>query len=270
MNHLLRGIAPIPESVWNEIDTEARERLAPGLAARKLVDFAGPLGWDYSSTNLGRVSALDGAPVEGLTAARRRVLPVVELRAPFTLARSEIQDAERGAADVDFESLDEAARLMARAENIAVFHGWAEAGIRGVAEACTHPAIALDEDFNAYPKHVAKAVQTLLRQGIAGPYGLALGTDGFTGVIEHTEHGGRPLFDHLKDILDSGPIVYAPGVQGAVVVSQRGGDFRFESGQDLSVGYSHHDADTVHLYIEQSFTFRVATPEAACSLVAPA
>jgi uncharacterized linocin/CFP29 family protein len=51
-----------------------------------------------------------------------------------------------------------------------------------------------------------------------------------------------------------------------VVVSQRGGDFLYESGQDLSVGYSHHDAETVHLYIEQSFSFRVATPEAACAL----
>ena len=28
-------------------------------------------------------------------------------------------------------------------------------------------------------------------------------------------------------------------------------------------GYSHHDADSVHLYLEQSFSFRVATPEAA-------
>ncbi len=270
MNHLLRGIAPIGESVWNELDQEARERLMPGLAARKLVDFAGPFGWEYSASNLGRVSALDAAPVDGLTAARRRVLPLAELRASFTLARSEVADFERGAADIDLESLDEAARLMARAENIAVFHGWAEAGMRGISEACAQPAIALDEDFNAYPRHVAKAVETLLRQGIAGPYGLALGTDGYTGVIEHTEHGGRPLFDHLKRILDGGPIVYAPGVEGAIVLSQRGGDFLFESGQDLSIGYSHHDADTVSLYLEQSFSFRVATPEAACALAPPA
>jgi uncharacterized linocin/CFP29 family protein len=270
VNHLLRGIAPIPESIWNEIDQEARERLSIALAARKLVDFSGPHGWDYSSTNLGRTSPLDAAPVDGVQAARRRVLPLVELRAPFTVSRSEIADGERGAADIDLEALDDAARAMARAENIAVFHGWMEAGIRGVAEACTHPAIDLDQDFNAYPRHVAKAVETLLREGISGPYGLALGTDGYTGVIEHTEHGGRPLFDHLKDILHGGPIVYAPGVQGAVVVSQRGGDFLFESGQDISIGYSHHDAETVHLYLEESFSFRVATPEAACSLAPPA
>ena len=49
-------------------------------------------------------------------------------------------------------------------------------------------------------------------------------------------------------------------------MSLRGGDFLFESGQDLSIGYNAHDADSVHLYLEESFSFRVATPEAAVAL----
>jgi uncharacterized linocin/CFP29 family protein len=59
-------------------------------------------------------------------------------------------------------------------------------------------------------------------------------------------------------------------VRGAIVVSLRGGDFLFESGQDLSIGYDHHDAEAVHLYLEESFSFRVATPEAAVALPAAA
>ena len=51
-------------------------------------------------------------------------------------------------------------------------------------------------------------------------------------------------------------------------MSLRGGDFLFESGQDLSIGYSHHDADEVNLYLEESFSFVVATPEAAAPLTA--
>ena len=264
MNHLLRERAPITEAGWNELDGEAKERLAPALAARKVVDFGGPHGWDYSATNLGRVAALD--EFENVGAARRRVLPVVELRAAFTISRSELDDLERGAEDIDLGPLDEAARRIAHAENVAVFHGWLDAGMRGIAEACTHPAVALSGDFNAYSRHTAEAVETLLRAGIGGPYALALGPEQYTGVIQSTEHGGYPLFDHLKKILGGGPIVWAPGVRGAVVVSLRGGDFLFESGQDLSIGYDHHDADLVHLYLEESFTFRVATPEAACFL----
>ena len=86
-------------------------------------------------------------------------------------------------------------------------------------------------------------------------------------MLETTEHGGYPLLDHLRKIL-GGPLVWAPGVVGAVVVSLRGGDFLFESGEDLSVGYDRHDADAVHLYLEESFSFRVVTPEAAVALTA--
>ena len=98
-----------------------------------------------------------------------------------------------------------------------------------------------------------------------GPFGLALGPDEHTRVIETAEHGGYPLFDHLAKILE-GPIVWSPGLKGAVVLSLRGGDFLFESGQDLAIGYDSHDADNVYLYLEESFSFVVATPEAAAPL----
>jgi uncharacterized linocin/CFP29 family protein len=267
MNHLLRSIAPITEQGWRALDEEARERLTTALAARKLVDFAGPHGWEHSATNLGRTDRVQGTPFEGVAALQRRVLPLVELRSAFSVPRNELRAADRGAEDVDLSSLDEAARRMACAENVAVFHGFSQAGIVGITEASTQDSIQLSDDFDAYPGHVAKAVELLRRQGIGGPYGLALGPDGYTGVIETTEHGGYLVFDHLGKILD-GPIVWAPGVRGAVVLSLRGGDFLFESGQDLSVGYDGHDADAVHLYLEESFSFRVATAEAAVTLTA--
>ena len=50
------------------------------------------------------------------------------------------------------------------------------------------------------------------------------------------------------------------------MLSLRGEDFLFESGQDLSLGYLSHDAENVTLYLEQSFSFHVATPEAAVPL----
>jgi uncharacterized linocin/CFP29 family protein len=265
MSHLLREHAPITEAGWSLIDDEARQRLTPALAARKLVAFAGPHGWEHSAANLGRTSALADAPVDGVTAAQRRVLPVVELRAPFSLARGELRDADRGAEDADLDALDDAAHRIATAENRAVFHGWAAAGITGIAEASTHDAIALGEDCERYPRHVARAVEALLRAGIDGPYGLALGPEVYTNVLETTEHGGYPLFDHLRKII-GGPLVWAPGVQGAVVVSQRGGDLLLEVGEDLSIGYDAHDADAVALYVVESFTFRVVTSDAAVAL----
>jgi uncharacterized linocin/CFP29 family protein len=263
-SHLLREHAPITEAGWSTLDDEARERVVPALAARKLVDFDGPHGWPHSSTNLGRTDSVADAP-EGIEARARRVLPLVEARAPFAIARAELADADRGAEDIDLDELDAAAVRIATAENAAVFGGWSAAGITGIAEASTHDPIALGEDCERYPRHVAKAVDALRASGIDGPYGMALGPEAHTNVLETSQHGGYPLLEHLREIL-GGPLLWAPGVDGAVVVSTRGRDFLFESGQDLSIGYASHDAQSVQLYLEESFSFRVATPEAAVAL----
>jgi uncharacterized linocin/CFP29 family protein len=265
LSHLLREHAPVTQAGWELLDSEARERLTPALAARKLVDFAGPHGWEHSATNLGRTEAIVEVPEEEVAARRRLVLGLVELRVRFSIARSELEDTDRGAEDIDLDALDQAARRIARAENAAVFHGWSAAGIAGIIEASTHDRIALGEDCERYPRHVAKAVDALRAVGIEAPYGLALGPETHTRVLETSEHGGYPLLEHLREII-GGPIVWAPAVMGGAVLSMRGGDFLFDSGEDLSIGYESHDADAVHLYLEESFSFRVATPDAAVAL----
>jgi uncharacterized linocin/CFP29 family protein len=263
-NHLLRSHAPISDSNWKLIDEEARERLTPALAARKLVDFSGPHGWERSAMNLGRVEEVAATPCDGVTALRRRVLPLVEVRAEFEISRAELRDDDRGADDADLEALDIAAHRIAVAENTAVFHGWADASIAGIAEVAPHQ-LDLGNAPDTYPRPVAAAVERLLHSGISGPYALALGGEQYQRVVQTAEHGGYPLLEHLGKILQ-GPIVWTPGVKGAVVVSQRGGDFLFESGQDLSIGYLDHDREVVRLYLEESFSFHVATPEAAVRL----
>lgn len=264
--HLLRRHAPISEAGWKLIDDEARDRLTPGLATRRLVDFDGPKGWEHSATNLGRVAEGEISPLDQVEGRVRHVLPLAELRARFTVSRAELAAGDRGADDVDFDDLDAAAQRVVVAENAAVFHGWSEAQIDGIARVSPHDAIPCGDVIDRWPSHVARAVELLLRSGVSGPYGLALGREEYTRVIETAEHGGHLLFDHLRKIL-GGSIVWAPGVDGGIVLSLRGGDFLFDSGQDLSVGYEAHDADTVTLYLEESFSFRVASPEAAVAIV---
>ena len=264
MDHLLRSIAPISDAGWELLDREARERLTPALAARRLVDFSGPHGWQHSATNIGRVEAIRSSPLPGVTASRRRVLPLVELRAEFELSRAELRDVDRGADDADLGNLDRAAREIATAENTAVFHGW-EKAIRGISEASPHEATPLGASAEDYPRAIAGAVERLLSSGISGPYGLALGPEQYRRAIETAEHGGYPLLEHLRKIVD-GPIVWSPGLSGAIVISMRGGDFEFDCGQDLAIGYLSADEELVRLYLEESFSFHVATEEAAVAL----
>lgn len=265
MSHLLREFAPLSEAAWAAVDDEARSRLTTYLAARKLVDFEGPHGWTHSATDLGHVTGVDG-PADGIAAMQRQVLPLVELRLPFEVSRTTIDDAGRGARDLDLDQLEEAVRRLGRAENALVFHGYAAAGITGITEASSHDPIPLEDDLDTYPTSVAKAVNALRVAGIDGAYGLAIGPTGYTAIIESTEHGGILLLDHLRQIL-SGPVVWAPGVEGAVVLSLRGGDFILDSGEDLSIGYLAHDAERVQLYLEESLSFHVVEPDAAIALV---
>ena len=263
-DHLLRELAPISEAAWAAIEADVKPRLEAALAARKLVDFDGPHGWGHSATSLGRTQPIE-APSAEMRALRRAVLPLVEVRADFTVSRREIDDIERGARDVDLAGLDAAAARVARAENAAVFHGYAAAGIVGMTEASAHDPVVLGADLDRYPAVVARAVDRLRQAGIGGPYGLAIAPDIYTEIIETTEHGGYPLFDHLRKIL-GGSVVWAPGIEGGVVLSERGGDFVFECGQDIAIGYTRHDSDAVNLYLEESYTFRVLEPDAAVAL----
>ncbi|MEU7791350.1 family 1 encapsulin nanocompartment shell protein [Amycolatopsis sp. NPDC049159] len=270
MNHLMRDLAPITDAGWKEVDAEAKERLQTHLAARRLVDVAGPHGWRHSATDLGRTATVAAGSLaglgEGAVVRQRRVLPLTEVRVPFTVSREELDDAERGADDLEFDDLDRAAKQIAMIENHAVFHGWAAAGITGITETSPYDTPSLGDDPDAYPGVVARAVDTLRQAGIKGPYGLAIAPDGYTRIVESTEHGGHLLFDHLRRVLGGGKVVRAPGLEGALIVSLDSGGFSLELGQDLAVGYSHHDAETVALYLEESFSFRVVEPDAAITL----
>jgi uncharacterized linocin/CFP29 family protein len=264
-NHLRRHLAPISEAAWSAIEEEAGRTLRHFLVARALVDVAGARGWDYTAAPLGRVEELSPAPAAGVAARRRRVQPVVELRTPFTLDLAELDAVDRGAADPDLDPLVDAARRAAEAEDKAVFYGYAPGEITGIADAAPHRLPPISDDYELYPGLVAKAVATLRGSGVGGPYGIALGPRCYTGVIESTEHGGYPTLEHIRLIL-GGPIIWAPAVDGAVVVSMRGGDYDLRLGEDFSIGYLSHTATTVELYFEESFTFRVLDERAAVPL----
>jgi uncharacterized linocin/CFP29 family protein len=265
MNHLMRELAPVTEDAWKQIDEEATRSIKHFLAARRLVDFNGPMGWEYSAVDLGRIDALDSDALADVETALRKVMPLIELRSAFSLERSELAAAERGAANIDLDAVIAAGRAAALAEDHVVFHGYDQGVIPGMVDTSPHAPVAITNDYHHYPEHVAKAVAALRAADVGGPYAIALGARCYTGVTETTEHGGYPVFEHIRQIL-GGPVVWAPAVDGAVVLSQRGGDFELTVGQDFSIGYRSSDATTVDLYLEESLTFRINTPDAAVHL----
>ena len=265
MNHLFREKAPITPAGWEEIEKEARRTLRALLAARRVVDFKGPLGWNASDVELGRADPIASPPGAADTQARlRRIQPLVELRIPFEMSRAELDAIDRGARDPDLDNVTAAAREIAIAEDRSIFHGYKAAHITGICEKRAGVGVPLGASHADYPLAVATALTKMRDDGVEGPFSVVLNDQLYRDLSARTDQG-YPILSHVQRLID-GDIVWAPGIDGGLVISQRGGDFELSVGQDFSLGYLEHDTEKVRLYIEESFTFLILTEEAAIPL----
>jgi uncharacterized linocin/CFP29 family protein len=264
MNNLHRELAPISDAAWSQIEEETTRTLKRYLAGRRVVDMPDARGVGLSAIGTGHLCKI-AAPTEGIFARLRESKPLVELRVPFQLARDAIDDVERGANDSDWQPAKEAAKKIAFAEDGAIFEGYAAAEIGGIRQGTSNPIMTLPTDVRDYPDAVAQALSQLRLVGVNGPYKVLLGADAYTALAETRDHG-YPVLEHVKRLVND-EIIWAPAIVGAVLLTTRGGDFELAVGQDVSIGYSAHSDTAVDLYLQETFTFRLLTTEAAVSLV---
>jgi uncharacterized linocin/CFP29 family protein len=266
MNNLYRELAPISDAAWAQIEEEASRTLKRYLAGRRVVDVQGAGGVALSAVGTGHLRNVE-PPGEGILARQREVKALVELRAPFDLDRQQIDDVERGANDSDWQPAKDAARLLAYAEDRAIFEGYAACGIEGIRQGTSNPVMTLPADVRGYPDAIAQALSQLRLVGVNGPYAVLLSADAYTGLSETSDHG-YPVLEHVKRLVD-GEIIWAPAIAGAFVLTTRGGDFDLHIGQDISIGYLSHTDAVVRLYLQETFTFLLLTSEAAVVLGPP-
>jgi uncharacterized linocin/CFP29 family protein len=263
MNNLYRELAPITDEAWAEIETEATRTFKRHIAGRRVVDVSSPGGPAAAAVGTGHLLEV-APPGDGVVAHLRESRPLVRLRVPFTVRRADVDDVERGSQDSDWDAVKEAARQLAFAEDRAIFEGYPAASIDGIRKTSSNPALPLPEDPREIPDVIAQALSSLRLAGVDGPYCVLLSADAYTRVSETTEHG-YPIREHLNRLID-GDIIWAPAIDGAFVLSTRGGDFDLRLGSDVSIGYLSHDADTVSLYLQETMTFLAYTAEASVAL----
>jgi uncharacterized linocin/CFP29 family protein len=266
MNNLHRELAPISDEAWTDIEQETARTLKRYLAGRRIVDVHGPAGLGVAAIGTGHQATID-SPGKGVQARQRQVLPLVELRVPFTLSREQIDDVARGAKDSDWQPARDAARQIAFAEDQAIFAGYAAAGIGGIVPGASNPPLILPAEPADYPMAFAQAAGQLRAAGVDGPYAAVLSAETYTAVSEASDHG-YPIIRHLRNVLD-GELIWAPAISGAIVLTARGGDFGLYLGQDLAIGYLSHSDAEVTLYLQETFTFQLLTAEAAVALRTP-
>ena len=263
MNNLHRELAPISDAAWAQIEEETSRTLKRYLAGRRVVDVHGPSGTPLSAVGTGHLREI--APsCEGVLSRQREAKTLVELRVPFDLERQMIDDVERGSNDSDWQPAKDAARKLAFAEDRAIFEGYDAAGIVGVRMGNSNPKKSLPTDVRQYPTAITEALSQLRLVGVNGPYSVLLSADAYTQLSETSDYG-YPVLEHVKRLVES-KIIWAPAIDGAFVVSTRGGDLDLHIGQDASVGYLSHTDTHVRLYLQESFTFLFLTAEAAVAL----
>jgi len=266
VNNLHRELAPISDAAWAQIEEEVTRTFKRYLAGRRVVDVKGPAGVALSAVGTGHLRSI-AASNEGILARQREGKSLVELRVPFELSRQDVDDVERGANDSDWQPAKDAARQIAFAEDGAVFHGYDPAGIVGIRQGTSNPKMSLPGDVRQYPDAVAQGLSQLRLVGVNGPYAVLLGAEAYTALAETSDHG-YPVLEHVKRLVDD-KIIWAPAIDGAFVVTRRGGDFELHLGQDLSVGYLSHTETAVRLYLQETFTFLLLTSEASVALLPP-
>ena len=263
MNNLYRELAPITEAAWGEIELEATRTFKRHIAGRRVVDVSEPSGAVTAAVSSGHLRDVP-PPAEGVVAHLRESKPLVRLRVPFTVSRTAIDDVERGSQDSDWDPVKAAAKKLAFVEDRAIFEGYEAAAIEGIRKSSSCPKLALPADPREMPDIISQALSELRLAGVDGPYSVLLSADVYTQVSETTVNG-YPIREHLNRLVD-GEIIWAPAIDGAFVLSTRGGDFDLQLGTDVSIGYLSHDAESVQLYLQETFTFLAYTAEASVSL----
>lgn len=266
MELLKRNQAPLTPRAWEEIDEAIRGVLVARLCGRKVVDVNGPLGMEAAAVNLGRLDICEEAQDGGVRCGIRRVQPLVEARINFDLDVWELDNVERGARDIDLAAAEEAALAMARFEDTAIFNGFAPAGITGLARLEEHEPIPLTREPTELLGALAQGVVAMKDAAVEGPFHLVVGPDVFQ-ALHAQQSAGYPLRRQAADIV-GGQVHYSTVLDGALLVSARGGDFELTIGQDLAVGYDSREDGKVKLFVTGSFAFRVLDPAACLHLPA--
>lgn len=262
MDILKRSLAPITAAAWAEIDDVARNVLSNALTARKVVDFEGPMGWEYAALPMGRLTLPAKQPVEGVEFGIRTVQPLTELRVPFELGIWEIDNIVRGAKDIDLAPMEEAARTLARFEDRAVFYGLEHAAIAGLKDSAEE-SMPLPDKTEGIIATVTRGLGKFMEKAVGGPYAMVVSPQIWQLLTGHVE--GYPLNKYLASMLE-GPIVVTPHVEDAFLVSMRGGDNEMVVGQDIAIGYNSNDKEKVQLFFTESFTFHSLDPAATICL----
>jgi uncharacterized linocin/CFP29 family protein len=258
MNFLKKDLAPLTNKAWEEIEEQARITLNNNLTARKFLTIAEPKGWEFPGLSTGRLAEINKE--KQLNYGIREFKPVVEIRTEFELDIWEMDNAERGAADIELAPLEEAAETAAKFEDKAIYKGFKQANIVGLVKSAEDSLIL---DTKNWGKTIGEAILKMKNNAIKPPYALILGEELWKELVSEVK--GYPVKRHIENLID-GPIISTPAIKDGLLVQLNSEDLVLTPGQDFSIGYQNHTDKKVKLFLTETFTFSVFEPKAILHL----
>ncbi|MGB8317094.1 MAG: family 1 encapsulin nanocompartment shell protein, partial [Ignavibacteriaceae bacterium] len=222
------------------------------------VDVDGPKGLNFEAVSMGRLDVPENQKGK-IKYGINKVLPLVETRSPFSLDLWELDNAARGAKDLNLDTMEEAAHNIGEFEEKLIYNGFPKANITGLKDVNKNKPAKYPEKVENLPEIISRLIGEFVKSSVEGPYSLILNTGRWEKLSSFVN--GYPLKTVIKDLI-GGNIILAPAINDAFLVSTRGGDFKLTIGQDLSIGYQSHDHKNVNLYFMESFTFQIIEPAA--------
>ena len=253
---LYRELAPISNEVWKEIDERATEVLKSYLSARRVVNVNGPKGFDHNVLTDGRLAATEDLD-NGVCYGNYKVQPLVESRVEFEMDRWELDNLQRGAKDIDYESLEIAMRDIALFEEDSIYNGLEKALIDGIDKAMELEPIELGNDAKAIMEAITQGMIELRKNFAQKPLSLVVNAEAYKRIL--SKETAYPLDERIEKLI-GGNIIFSHVVDGAYLLPVDHEDLELTIGRDFSIGYQDHDAEKVRFFATESFTFRVLDP----------
>lgn len=260
MKILNRESSPIAPAIWSQIDTEFTTLLSQRLKLRGTVDFT-PVTFETDAIPTGNLTSLKSEG--GLEVQMRVPLSMVEIRHEFELPKKVIEEFKRDKPDFDGAVFKKVANAFSNAENNVILSGLKEANIEGILANLSYKPIKA-KDTKGLIDAVSSMLAAFASEFVGGPYKLILSTATLIKLVGESE-GGVSVKERLESLLGKNFFVIceAIGNDKILAISQRGGDFAFYNGLDVSIGYVEEKKDSFTLFMMESCSFRVINPEAA-------
>lgn len=250
---LKREMAPLTQLAWSEIDNRAEAVLKSLLTARKAVKVIGPKGLDFTSLSEGRLDLIDDQS-SAVKTGIFKVKPLVEARVSFSLNRWEMDNLTRGAKDVDLSNLEEAVKKIAKFEEKAIYQGFDPAMIKGLNGIGNNQKISFGETDSDIMEAILKGLVILREKFETGPFVLIVGEEAYLRLNKSSQ--GYPLIKRIESLL-GGKILLSTVLDGAFLIPYDNSNFELTIGQDFAIGFDCYDKEAIHLFITESFTFRI-------------